>query len=94
MLTQRLAWRPAPSQSRLAISSVLSPKDSIGYYRQIADYISRRLERPVVLIQRQSYAEVGVLLAKGGADIAFFSSGAYASLAGQNEMETAGNAAT
>jgi phosphonate transport system substrate-binding protein len=66
---------------------VLSPKDSIVYYRQIADYISRRLERPVVLIQRQSYAEVGVLLAKGGADLAFFSSGAYASLSGQNEIE-------
>jgi phosphonate transport system substrate-binding protein len=72
---------------RLAISSVLSPKDSIIYYRQIADYISHRLERPVVLIQRQSYAEVGVLLAKGGADLAFFSSGAYASLSGQNEIE-------
>ncbi|KYZ76824.1 hypothetical protein AXX12_05820 [Anaerosporomusa subterranea] len=76
-----------PKPLRLAISSVLSPKDSIVYYRQIADYISRRLERPVVLIQRQSYAEVGVLLAKGGADLAFFSSGAYASLSGQNEIE-------
>lgn len=76
-----------PKPLRLAISSVLSPKESIGYYRQIADFISRQLERPVVLIQRQSYAEVGVLLAKGGADIAFFSSGAYASLGNQNEIE-------
>lgn len=72
---------------RLAISSVLSPKDSIGYYRQIASHLSRRLERPVILIQRHSYAEVGVLIAKGGADLAFFSSGAYASLAGQSTME-------
>lgn len=76
-----------PKPLRLAISSVLSPKDSIVYYRQIADYISHRLDRPVVLIQRQSYAEVSVLLAKGGADLAFFSSGAYASLTGQNELE-------
>lgn len=76
-----------PKPLRLAISSVLSPKDSIVYYRQLADYISYRLERPVVLIQRQSYAEVGVLLAKGGADLAFFSSGAYASLSSQNEIE-------
>ena len=78
---------PGPKPLRLAVSSVLSPKDSIIYYRQIADYISRCLDRPVVLIQRQSYAEVSVLLAKGGADLAFFSSGAYASLTGQNELE-------
>lgn len=77
----------APKPLRLAISSVLSPKDSIVYYRQIADYLSRRLERPVILIQRQSYAEVGVLLAKGGADLAFFSSGAYATLANQGDMD-------
>ena len=77
----------SPKPLRLAISSVLSPKDSIVYYRQIAEYLSRRLERPVLLVQRQSYAEIGVLLAKGGADLAFFSSGAYASLQGQNELE-------
>lgn len=76
-----------PKPLRLAISSVLSPKDSIVYYRQIANYISNKLDRPVVLIQRQSYAEVGVLLAKGGADLAFFSSGAYASLSHQDDIE-------
>lgn len=85
--TNPAATAAGPRPLRLAISSVLSPKDSIVSYRQIADYISHRLERPVVLVQRQSYAEVGMLLAKGGADLAFFSSGAYASLANQNEIE-------
>ncbi|PEA53810.1 phosphate ABC transporter substrate-binding protein [Bacillus pseudomycoides] len=66
-----------PSPVRIAISSVLSPTDTIMYYRKIADYIGEKLHRPVILIQRKSYNEVSMLMINGGADIAILSTGAY-----------------
>lgn len=62
---------------RIAISTVLSPTDTIVYYRGIAHYLSEQLGRPVILLQRKSYAEIALLLVNGGADMAFLSAGAY-----------------
>ncbi|MGG3518875.1 phosphate/phosphite/phosphonate ABC transporter substrate-binding protein [Bacillus pseudomycoides] len=66
-----------PSPVRIAISSVLSPTDTIMYYRKIANYIGEKLHRPVILIQRKSYNEISMLMMNGGADIAILSTGAY-----------------
>lgn len=62
---------------RIAISTVLSPTDTIVYYRGIANYLGEQLGRPVILLQRKSYAEIALLLVNGGADMAFLSAGAY-----------------
>ncbi|WP_339254292.1 phosphate/phosphite/phosphonate ABC transporter substrate-binding protein [Sporosarcina sp. FSL W8-0480] len=62
---------------RVAISSVLSPTDTVMYYREIANYVGEQLNRPTILIQRKSYSEINNLMIKGGADIAFFPTGAY-----------------
>ena len=62
---------------RIAISTVLSPTDTIVYYRGIANYLGNQLGRPVILLQRKSYAEIALLLVNGGADMAFLSAGAY-----------------
>ncbi|MEK4386222.1 phosphate/phosphite/phosphonate ABC transporter substrate-binding protein [Solibacillus sp. FSL W7-1464] len=62
---------------RLAISSVLSPTDTIIYYREIVNYIGKKLDRPTILIQRRSYNEVSNLMMNGGADIALLPTGAY-----------------
>ena len=62
---------------RLAISSVLSPTDTIIYYRKIVNYIGEKINRPTILIQRRSYNEVSNLMINGGADIALLPTGAY-----------------
>ncbi|MFJ7851146.1 phosphate/phosphite/phosphonate ABC transporter substrate-binding protein [Peribacillus sp. NPDC097206] len=62
---------------RLAISSVLSPTDTIIYYRKIANFIGKKLKRPAILIQRRSYNEISNLMINGGADIALLPTGAY-----------------
>lgn len=78
----------ADSQAlRVAISSVLLPQETVVHYRAIAQYLGRKLDRPVILIQRKSYAEIALLLLNGGADIAFFSSGEYANYSGFDEIE-------
>ena len=62
---------------RIAVSTVLSPTDTIVYYRAIANYVGEKLGQPVILLQRKSYAEVALLLINGGADMAFLSTGSY-----------------
>lgn len=72
---------------RVAISSVLLPQESVVHYRTIANHLGERLGRPIILIQRQSYAEIALLLLNGGADIAFFSSGEYGNYSGFDGIE-------
>ncbi|GAB6157267.1 phosphate/phosphite/phosphonate ABC transporter substrate-binding protein [Desulfotomaculum varum] len=72
---------------RIALASVISPKDTIVYYRQLASYLSARLSRPVALIQRRTYEEVNMLLSNGEVDIAFASTGSYCSYRGITEIE-------
>jgi len=71
----------------IALASVMSPHETIGYYRKIADYIAEQTGRQTILIQRKTYAEVNMLLANGDIDIAFLSTGAYSSYRGMNEIE-------
>jgi len=71
----------------IALASVMSPHETIGSYRKIADYVGEQTGRQTILIQRKTYAEVNMLLANGDIDIAFLSTGAYSSYRGMNEIE-------
>lgn len=72
---------------RVGIASVLLPQETAVHYRALANFLGERVGRPVILIQRRSYAEIALLLLNGGADIAFFSSGGYANYSGFDEIE-------
>jgi phosphonate transport system substrate-binding protein len=62
---------------RLAIAAVISPRATLDTYGPLLDYLSSRLERPVDLIQRSTYAEINELIRRGGADVAFVCGGAF-----------------
>lgn len=72
---------------RIAIATVMSPQVTVESYRNIANYISKKLNRPTVLVQRQTYEEVNMLMSNGDADIAFASTGAYSSYKGLTPTE-------
>ncbi len=72
---------------RIALASVVSAKDTIGYYRKIADYVASQLDVPVILVQRNTYEEVNQLMANGAVDIAFSSTGAYGAYRGLTDVE-------
>lgn len=72
---------------RIAVCPVLSQQNTIDAYRLLSDHISEKLGRETVLLERKSYAEINVLLANGGADIAFLASGAYTSYTGIEDIE-------
>lgn len=42
-----------------------------------ADYLQKKVGRPIELIQRQSYQEINDLVRDNGVDVAFICSGAY-----------------
>ena len=62
---------------RVAIISVLNHARTEGDQSRMVRSLGRLLGRPVLLLHRRSYAEINQLLAKGDADVAFLSSGAY-----------------
>lgn len=72
---------------RIALATVISPNETIAHYRKIAEYISRHMGRPAVLIQRKTYEEVNMLLSNGEVDLAFMSTGAFCAYRGLTEIE-------
>lgn len=61
----------------LAIASVVSPKESLDKYKEFIDYLELKLDRPITVIQKQTYGEVNQLLQEGKADITITCSLAY-----------------
>jgi|GEM_PF-205933 len=72
---------------RIVISTVISPNVTIEDWRAFANYISNKLGRPTVLIQRRSYKEIDQLLSNGDADMSFMSTGAFCSYHGINKLD-------
>jgi phosphonate transport system substrate-binding protein len=62
---------------KVAIASVISPKESYMYYEEMIQYISRELGGKVKILQRRNYSEVNELIRNNNIDFAFVCSGAY-----------------
>lgn len=79
--TDRLITNPQPIENtdvlRVGVASVMSPRETREIYQSFAEYLQKKIGRPVELVQRQSYQEINDLVRDGGVDIAFICSGAY-----------------
>ena len=53
---------------RVAVSSILSPMETLDGYEPLLKYLAARLDRPVVLLQRRTDQEVNQLLQERGVD--------------------------
>ena len=73
--TQQLHLSPS---LRVAVGAMISPKETFIYYQQLIEYIGRKMERPIELVQRNTYGEINRLLGRGEIDLAFICSGPYA----------------
>jgi len=62
---------------RVAVAAVISPKATFDTYSPLLDYLAKRLDRPVELLQRPTYAEINELLRTGQADVGFICGGAF-----------------
>ena len=70
--------KPENAVLRVAVAAMISPKETFVYYREMIDYLGRRLNRPVQLIQRKTYGEINELFLKGQIDLAYICTGPYA----------------
>ncbi len=61
----------------IAVGAMISPEQTINAYQELMDYISKKLNRPVVMKQRKTYQETNDLLGAGRLDAAIICSGAY-----------------
>ncbi|RUA17478.1 MAG: phosphate/phosphite/phosphonate ABC transporter substrate-binding protein [Clostridia bacterium] len=71
---------PTPRQDaalRLAVAAIISPQGNVESYKTLADYLSDKLGRKVIMVQRRTYAEVNGLIAKGQVDLGFVCTSAY-----------------
>lgn len=66
------------SPLRVAVGAMISPKETFVYYRQLLDYIGRKIGREIELIQRKTYGEINELFEKGKIDVGFICSGPFA----------------
>lgn len=64
-------------QLRVAVGAMISPKETFGYYRQLLNYIGKKLNREVQFVQRKTYSEINELLGSNQIDLAFICSGPY-----------------
>lgn len=69
--------QPKSDEIRIAVAGVISPQEAYVYYEDILAYISERLDRPVKLVQRETYEEINNMVRDGQVDAAFVCSGAY-----------------
>lgn len=83
--TSSLNYSPNNTQPlKIAVAAVISPKGNVESYSELLAYIGDKLQRPVELVQRQTYAEVNDLIKSGEVDLAFVCTSAY--ILGQREF--------
>ncbi len=84
---QPLPDRPATDvvPLRVAVGAVISPQGTADSYAPLLDYLERKLNRPVELVQRRTYAEVNDLVKTGFVDVAFVCTSAY--ITGQRDFK-------
>lgn len=62
---------------KVAVAAVISPQGTAESYQPLLDYLAHKLDRPIQLVQRRTYAEVNDLVRDGGVDVAFVCTAAY-----------------
>lgn len=82
---------PAPAQAtvplRVAVAAIISPQGNAQGYGQLLEYLGRRLDRPVEMVQRRTYIEVNDLVRDGQVDLAFVCTSAYITGARDFDMQ-------
>lgn len=61
----------------VAVSAIISPRETFSYYNELFEYISQKINRQIIFKQRKTYQEVNDMLFKKEVDMAFICSGAY-----------------
>lgn len=67
----------AGNRLRVAVSAIISPRETFDSYRDLLGYLQQRLGIPTELVQRETYQEVNELIGQRKLEVAFICTGAY-----------------
>jgi phosphonate transport system substrate-binding protein len=62
---------------RIAVGGMITPKEGVGYYRDLLRYLQDKIGSKIEYVDRESYAEINEMLRTGRLDAAFVCSGPY-----------------
>ena len=62
---------------KIGVAAMISPKETVRYYKQLIDYVGTKLGSPVDMIQKENYDEMDGMLERGEVQVAFLCSGPY-----------------
>lgn len=68
---------PQHAGLRIGMGAMITPKEGYIYYRQLQEYLEKRLQQHVSLVDRENYDEMNGLLENGSVDAAFVCAGPY-----------------
>lgn len=60
-----------------AVSAMTSPATTFKHFSEFRDYLGKKLQRPVIMKQRRTYAEINQLLEADGVSMAFTCTGGF-----------------
>ncbi len=69
--------KSSKEEFRIAIGGMITPREGFAYYRKLLDYIDDRLDKKIVFVDREDYAEINELLKSKAIDAAFVCGGPY-----------------
>src|SRR5512142_1167717 len=62
---------------KIGLAAMISPKETIRYYKEMLDYVGEKLGRPVEMVQKPNYDVMDAALESGELAFAFVCSGPY-----------------
>lgn len=62
---------------KIGVAAMISPKETVKYYKEMVEWIGKKIGHPVAMVQKESYDEMDNMLEKGDLNIAFLCAGPY-----------------
>jgi phosphonate transport system substrate-binding protein len=67
----------AAAPVKIGVAAMISPKETVKYYKQLIDYVGAKLGQPVEMVQKENYDETDKMLEKGDISFGFICAGPY-----------------
>lgn len=65
------------SEINICVGSMITPQEGYVYYKELLDYIEKRLDIKINFVEKRTYQEVNALLRSENIDVAFVCGGPY-----------------
>jgi phosphonate transport system substrate-binding protein len=72
-----LGAEPAGEPVKIGLAAMISPKETVRYYKDMLDYVGQKIGRPVEMVQKPTYDDMDAALERRELDFAFVCAGPY-----------------